>query len=410
MRTEPTILHASGGADFLAMLPTLAGCTVRESILIVPFAGTRTMGVMRIDLPSQGAPYDRLGSIALGSMSRLEGCDGVILAAYTDATFPVAFAQWERLIAALDERFESAGFTVKDAYCVAQDGWASWYEPSPPFDGHPRSEIDESPMAAHAAEVRGGAPLTAHTAAGSLPPADPETAGRLTAMVDGLISGHELDAFGRWQPANIPDAIAFIEELLERDADDTPLPMLARLALHSMRPDRRDEMVLQIAFGRAVGERARADSERRHEVQRTQQLSMDEIVAAETAQSDGRPDEQGELFLGESVREPHVVRVRRAIDILRRTIVHLDPDLRPDLLCMLAWLHWAVGASSAAGHHVESALRIDPEHTLAAGLLALIESGKVPEWVYAAHGSQRTQNRAQRRSGRRATKAAARMG
>ncbi|WP_417563700.1 DUF4192 family protein [Microbacterium sp.] len=408
MSTEPTILRSSTGADFLASLPTLTGCTVRESILVVPFRGKRTMGVVRMDLPDADERPDRLGSVAIGSLSRLEGCNGVIFAVYTDATFPVAYARWEKLIAALDERFETAGFAVKDAFCVAADGWASWYEQAPAFDGHPLAEIDESPMAAQAAQARGGAPLPAHTDAGVLAAPDPAVTDRLMAMTEGLCAGLAQDAFGAWRDTNLPDAIPLIEQLLEHDdPEQIPLPMLAGLVVQSLRADRRDEMVLQIAFGRKVGEQARADSERLHALERETGLSMDEVVAADTA-GGAATSELGALFVGDTTREPKIRRVHHGIAILRRTITHLDAEARPDLLCMLAWLCWASGSSTAAAQHAEAAIRIAPTHRMAATLLTLFDSGRIPDWIFAAHSrrpGETAPGRPSRRARRRAAKA-----
>nr|WP_274638116.1 DUF4192 family protein [Microbacterium bovistercoris] len=390
MTDAPKILSSTTGADFLATLPTLTGFTVNDSILIVPFHGKRTMGVMRVDLPPDDdrRQHDKISALALAALSRLSGCDGVVFAVYADQTFPVAFARWEGLISALERRCEDAGFTVKDAFCVAADGWASWYEQDPAFDGHPPAEIDRSPLAEQAARVRGGRELPAQGQAAQLPPADPWLAEALPEAVDDLeFGGRERDAFGGYRPAAPLDAIALIERVLAREPEDVPLPDLARLAVLSVTAARRDEMTVQIAFGRKAGRRLRADSDRLHALMRRTGKSMDELVAAEMPHARGTAlGELGGLFTGESRREPKVKRVRRAIVLLGRIAVHLTPDQRPDLLCMLSWLHWALGSASAAAHHAESALRVAPDHRMARTLLAMFSSGRLPEWVYAHHG------------------------
>jgi len=385
---EPTILRSSTSADFLATLPTLIGRTVTDSLVVLPFAGKRTQGVLRIDLPPAGADahiHDRLASVALGAMSRIDWCDGVMFAVYTDETFPVAYAGHERLIARLEERFEEAGFRVKDAYCVAGDGWASWYEDDSPFDGHALEEIAASPMAATAAELRKGAELRAHDGAATLPAPDPQTAIDLTLAVDDVLAGVESNAFGIPVPAALPDSVDFVEALLRRDAADTPVRLLAQLTALSLQRPHRDEMMLQMAFGRKVGRRARDESERWLAKQAASGRSMDEVVRAEFEASGGSESEMGDLLLGECSTQPRPARIDRAIGILRRTITHLPIDLRPDLLCMLAWLNWTMGSSSIAAAHIGAALAIDPGHGMAHILHTLVTVGKIPQWIFARY-------------------------
>jgi len=52
MTENRVILRSTTSTDFLATLPTLMGRTVRESVVVVAFRGKRTMGTMRLDLPS----------------------------------------------------------------------------------------------------------------------------------------------------------------------------------------------------------------------------------------------------------------------------------------------------------------------------------------------------------------------
>ncbi|MRH29677.1 DUF4192 family protein [Microbacterium sp. SYP-A9085] len=387
MTENRVILRSTTSTDFLATLPTLMGRTVRESVVVVAFRGKRTMGTMRLDLPSLRSPeHDAaICSLALGALSRLDGCDGATFVVYTDDTFPVAYAGREALIQRLDEGFESAGFQVKDALCVAGDGYASWYEDDPPFDGHPPARIAQSPLAADAAAVRGGKRLPAHTADTALPPADPALARLLVDAVEDLLcDGVERDAFGRIHPGSFPDGVELVERILAYEPDVVPFPLMMQLAVLAFLPARRDEMMLQMAFGRGVGERARADSDRWHERQRATGQSMDDVIAAETAAGD-LPGEIGGLMSGDSDRIPDVDRIRRATGILRRVVAHLPADLRPDLLCMLAWQHWALGAGTVAGHHLDAALQADPDHGMARVLTALIGSGKIPEWLFRLH-------------------------
>jgi len=385
---QPTILRSTTGADFLATVPALAGRTMTDSIAVIPFAGTRTFGLMRIDLPPADVGddvHDRVASLALGAMSRIDWCDGVMFVVYADGTFPAAFTGHEHLVARLDERFEEAGFVVKDAFCVAADGWASWYEAEPPFDGHDLDEIARSDLGAAAARASAQTEPVPHDQEGALPPTDPKTLAALTAAVDDLLTdATERNAFGLRVPAPLPEPVDFVEVLLRREADDTPLRVLAQLAALSVHHAHRDVMTLQIAFGRKTGRRALAENERWLALQRERGQTMDEVVRAEFESAGGpTASEMGQLFIGECDTRPRPARVRRAIGIIGRAIAHLPPDLRPDLLCMLAWLHWSLGSSTAAGTHITAALAIEPAHGMAAILQVLVMNGKIPQWVFA---------------------------
>jgi len=389
---DTTILHSSTDADFLATLPTLVGRAVSDSILVVPFAGKRTSGALRIDLPEMNAGDevgDRLASVALGAMSRIDWCDTVLFAVYSDETFPVAFAGHDALVNALAERFHDAGFAVRDAFCVAADGWASWFDDEPPFAGRPLEEIDDSPLAAQAAQVRGGTDLAHYDAGSRLPDRDPATAALLTRAVDDLLyDGVERNAFGMPRAAQLPDSVDFVEKLLRREADDTPLPRLAELTALSLHRAHRDEMMLQMAFGKKVGRRARAENERLGAARSASGASMDEVVRAEYEAGPTRGlAELGDLILGECDTPPRPARIRRGMAILGRTIAHLPAELRPDLLCMLAWLHWALGASAVADAHISMALSIAPGHGMASILHTLVSTGKIPQWIFARYNA-----------------------
>ncbi|WP_029144476.1 DUF4192 family protein [Microbacterium luticocti] len=392
MSTEPTILRSRTSADLLAILPVLAGHTLSESLVIVPFRGKRTMSVIRLDLqgPDDQAWAEGLAAVAVGMLSRLTECDGAAIAVYTGDTFPVAYAAWDESVRVMGDALEAAGFRVKDALCVAADGYASWYDDEAPFDGHPLSDIDDNPLAAQAAQADGGRALAPHRAVAVLPDPDPALAARLVAAVeDLLVDGVRSDAFGRMMPAELPDGVELVERLLAHEPDAVPFPQLTGLAALAMLPARRDEMTLQIAFGREIGVRARADSDRWHQRCRESGRSMDdEVRCAIDADPAVLHDGPGTLLLGLGDQVPDVDRIRRGIEILRHVVAHLSVDLRPDLLCMLAWLHWAIGEGTPAGIHIDTALRIDPDHRMAQNVRMLIGGGRLPEWIFRMHNDR----------------------
>lgn len=387
MTTTPTILTSHSGADFLAMLPTLAGFTPRESLLVVPFHGRRTMGVLRIDLPSavERDDHDRLGSVTLGAMARLTRCDGVVLVVYTDDPFTVGFAKWRRFVGRLAARFASAGFTVKDELCTAADGWASWRERDVPVSGHPPRDIDDSPLATQAAALRGGARLPVAGVDEPLPPVEPVVRRRVSRAVREVVHGGETAALGRPTSAVPHRAGEAIEKMLRcQDATDMTESLVVQVAAAMLHGADRNAAMIRIAFGRAAARRVRA-GRRRHRRHASRSLPADAAGAWAVGADGSGPAEAAAWILGVSTQSPDTRVMDHAIPQLRHVAAHLEPQLRPDILCMLAWLYWALGSGSRAGHCVDEALRIAPGHELAGILHAVIGSGALPEWVYTQH-------------------------
>ena len=75
-----------------------------------------------------------------------------------------------------------------------------------------------------------------------------------------------------------------------------------------------------------------------------------------------------------------------------RPLSHMDvfvPEpVRPPLLCVLAWLHWARGQRALAMAYGNEASRIEPEHVLSHGLSGVISS-KLPVWVTRTSGARK---------------------
>ena len=57
---------------------------------------------------------------------------------------------------------------------------------------------------------------------------------------------------------------------------------------------------------------------------------------------------------------------------------------------------WAVGLSTAAQAHVDRALALDPLNPLATVLAGMLQHGRLPEWIYAAHTAMHRSVREQR--------------
>ncbi|WP_036280176.1 DUF4192 family protein [Microbacterium sp. CH12i] len=79
-----TVLRATDSAEFLALVPALAGFTPRQSIVLLPFQRSRAHGAMRIDLPHSDADLEHYVDTAIGLVSRVAGTDAVAVVVYTD--------------------------------------------------------------------------------------------------------------------------------------------------------------------------------------------------------------------------------------------------------------------------------------------------------------------------------------
>ncbi len=381
MTTATPIIRSSNGAEFLSMVPALAGFTATDSVLAVPFEGRRTAGgVFRFDLPKPRSRdvHDQLASLLLGNLSRFERVDGVVLVVYAPGPFPNARAAHDRLRRTIERRLRDGGFRIVDSFLVAEDGWASWQERRSPWAGRPLEQIETGEVKERADAARGALRPIRERAV--LPAPEPALVGSLDEAALGLLEFEaEVDAFGRVVPAAPYERSAFVEQLLESDAESLTVRQLARLAVLAAVPRERDESLLQIGFGVEAGRLAERSNDAMHAERERTGESLDEI-AARSSSADDRA--MVDMLLGETRRRPDPERIRRAIDALGRVAANAGAALQPGARCMLGWLHWALGEGTAAGVHLDEALRIDPAHGMAQLLHAVIGTGKVPEWAF----------------------------
>jgi hypothetical protein len=264
---------------------------------------------------------------------------------------PIARALLDDLLTAA----RRAGLRVKDALCVAADGYGSLLDADLPATGRPLAELPEP---------AGLPPLLDIEEATGLDDVPEEhrrrflarvrrsarATGRSSRTVDGVLSA--------------ADPVGAIERALDLDRTDaapTPVPLIAALA---DLPVLRDLVLLQIGWGPVFGA----------------------AVLARTVLPDEEPlreeEAPGLAFCGGDMPRPDPDRVTRAIELLRVTAAHLPERHRAPLLTMLAWLHWALGRGSVAGRFVGAAQAIDPRYGLADLLARMLGAGMLPEWAY----------------------------
>src|SRR4051812_5968011 len=327
---QPTVVRARTAADLLALVPSLVGMAPQRSLVLVVFHGSRTMGALRLDLPAPEAVGDLAGH-AVGTVCRLDGADGVVPVVYADGLFATAIGPARALLDPLGTAARRAGLRVKDALCVAADGYGSLLDPELPVSGQPLEELPEP----------SGLPplldIDAATAIDDVPEEDRRrfvarvrrsatASGRSGRTVDGLLSA--------------ADPVGALERVLDLErADRLPVPVLAALA---DLPVLRDLVLLQIGWGPVFGAAVLARTV----------LPADEPLGPEEA--------AGLAFCGGDMPRPDPDRVERAIELLRLTAAHLPEQRRAPLLTMLAWLHWSLGRGSVAGRFVDAARAVDP--------------------------------------------------
>ncbi|MBO0980168.1 hypothetical protein [Microbacterium sp. SD291] len=141
-----------------------------------------------------------------------------------------------------------------------------------------------------------------------------------------------------------------------------------------------ESLALQAAFGRRAGEAQFRKIARLANRAERRGLSLDEYIEALASADEIPRDIPLRLFLGEIDRKPDAARIATAVALLRRSSALAVDPLRPSIFCALGWLMWAQGKRALGVGYLSEALRIDPDHAEAAGMLFHIGSHQ-PAWV-----------------------------
>jgi hypothetical protein len=397
-----TIVKTPSPQDFLALVPQLVGFLPEGSLVLVAFRGNRTCGALRFNLPHGGAGEPELRRVAgalLGTLCKIPGVDALVPVVYTDATIGAnpgnaAGLPYGAFIGAIRHRAGQSGFLVRDALCVAADGWASYLEADEPeHQGagralrHPLSGITDSAVT-EALPGDARRELARLQTGAELPRVDLATRERCARRLAryqrlgsdlGPVSGL-VEMVG-----DILDPVATAETVLGLDPAELSIDEVVALLFLMQGPATRDQMMLQFAFGEEVGRRGSALNRHYARRQRETGLTMDDLVAADMAA--GRAFEEeipttGDLMMGLSPERPDPERVHRGIGLLKVLVAMAPRSARPAPLCMLAWLSWTLGQGSVAGIYLDTAVEIDAEYGMARLLLQMIGSGHLPEWAF----------------------------
>lgn len=365
-----TVLRATDSAEFLGLVPSLAGFTPRQSIVLLPFHHSRAHGAMRIDLPHDDVDLDDYVDTAIGLVSQVSGTDAVAVVVYTDEApqhtpdgivLPACIVVEELLGLATE-----LGLHIVDALCVTPEGWSSYLHDEPSLRA-----VDEILAPA---SIPGIAQVSGDQDFGTALPivdlAEKERVGRALLELSDLLAHEHLDLAdgSRTNPQAIAASVLledlplFFEDLLD-SPENLPPFAIAALLWCMQRPRYRDVALLQWATDRPTGERAL-----------TAQLAYAEDGAPV-------PDDLGEVFLGRG-RRPDVDRLTLALTIARNAAARAPLEYRPAPLTAAAWLSWALGRSSHAAHYLRLVSEIDPGYSLACLIGSMIHASMLPEFLW----------------------------
>jgi Domain of unknown function (DUF4192) len=392
-----TIVKAANAAQFLSLIPKMLGYRPSRSLVLVPFAGSRSIGAMRFDLPTsaESDEIDRIAATLIGMVCRLPEADAVAAVAFSDETFADHGMPHRDLIEGLARRADACGLRMTDALCVAADAWGSHFDPLCPQEGRALEDLDDEPHGTEHLSIAEG-----DQAAGAELPhvdlAEKERATRALAAVEDavrLLCGPEPTGAGRPGTAHSDDAESaavpsgdeapdgcrvdpralatvctlddlptLFEEAIGWDAENLEPFDAAALTWCLARPALRDIALVQWCRGMAAGDEA-LDAQLRWE-------SGEEYPAHLATQ-----------MWGEGER-PDPDRLEAALALSRRVAAAAPRAVRAGPLATCAWLAWALGRSTHAERYAMLACEIEPEHGLAEIVRSFVLAGHLPDWAF----------------------------
>ncbi|MGO1319018.1 MAG: DUF4192 family protein [Galactobacter sp.] len=378
---DVTVVKADSDAELLSLVPILMGYQPKESLIVIPFTGKHCGTGMRLNLPKdlRSKTMRDVASLCVSNLSRMEHCTGVMLAVFTDEPFGKAMRRYRMPLKHVELALLQQGFGIRRTFVCAADGWSEIDDSEAPTNGYGLAELEAAVPAGLSMPTPGGpAQPDLHA---RLPHTDPARAQQLCETVELLATGRERTGLGVLMPAQAIDHTKLVEQLLGKGPDRLAPITMARFCIGALQPALRDPMLVQLAFGEAAGASAMEHSMRHRERMRQTGLSSDDLAMRDLAEGRGM-ERDVSMIMGDWPDPPDPDRLNRAQEVVAHIAAHCPTWARPPVLCMLGWLYWAAGGGTAAAAHLMDALRLDPSLRMAALLLALVNSGKLPEWGF----------------------------
>lgn len=324
-----TIIKAAGAEDFLTAVPAMLGYQPSESVVIIPFAGTRTVGAMRFDL----ADDEQAASVArtiVGMACKVATADALAVIVYGER------GQTATIAPEIEAQARICGLGLVDSLYVTTEGWGRPGEAPRPLAPAPEH------LAVAEGDQRAGADLP------EVAPERAEAVAAITPDVDNVLDGN--------------DVLDLIEDALTWDVDNLDAHTVAVAVALLNRPAIRDIALVQWAHSIAVGE-----------------VALDAQIA--WAEGVEYPAHLASIMWGEGPR-PAPERLSAALDVVRH-LAALAPEAgKPGPLAAAAWLSWALGRSTHAEVYAQHALSIDPGHGLSEIVRTFVIAGHLAEWCW----------------------------
>ncbi|TQJ30653.1 DUF4192 family protein [Microbacterium sp. SLBN-146] len=353
-------VKAANAAEFLALVPHLLGFHPRDSLVMVPFSGSRTLGAVRYDLPATAADVDRLAATVVGMACRVSNVDAVAITVWSEDADTHG-----RYVAALESRSDACGLAVVDTLWSTPTMWGRFGDD----ERHPHLAGERAPDALDADQASGSElPLIGPTEREAL-------ADALTALEDAIrvVCGASDD-----DPADDParptdpralsavcaldDLPDLFERVLDWNAEALSPFDAATLTWCLARPALRDIALVQWCRGFSAG---------------------DEALDAQLRWEDGEdyPPHIAMNMWGEGGR-PDPRRLLRALEIVRRIAAAAPEGKAAGPFATSAWIAWALGRSTHAAVYAERACEEEPEHGLAEIVMSFVSAGHLPDWAF----------------------------
>ncbi|GAA2223689.1 DUF4192 domain-containing protein [Herbiconiux moechotypicola] len=376
-RSPVTVLE-----PLLADLDSVLGFRPTRSLALRIRRPARPFAVLRLDLPGPPASRqegERLAAAVVGLLARVPGAGSLDLVAFGEPSARVSTTraapgcapdaggraeppaeEARRLLAAVSavrRGAQAAGYAVLEGWCVSGERALEAFSARGPGarsgpgsgEGAARGWIEVSPgpelkPAGGGGDVHSGGFVP-------IPEASEQCRARSLATLAAL-GGSKAGSGPDW----MAERVRLWHEALAREAPPSEARSV-ELGAWLQHKRVRDGVLVMCAWGLDAGLRVLPGGSRQE---------ADRYFGA---------------VLGEGSVAPDDVRVRAAVELLRRIVECSPVTLAAAPLTILAWLEWTRGRGSVCGAYLRLALLADADYELAVLLGEATSHGRVPEWV-----------------------------
>lgn len=330
--------RVAGPAEFLALLPHLTGMPIADSVVVVPFTGTRASSAMRVDRDRFRFDPAAAAVTTVGLVCNLEHVDGLALVVSTPNPTREAAADVVALLE-LAQAADRAGHQVRDLLLVTSEEWVS-------LTARTRGPLPVVP------EVLDGRRLAEPAVAGRLPETEPAA----RSAADRRREADTASVLAAVHGGGPAAALGLLAATLAGREGAVGLGVVARVGVLRT-------LALILA---GWGEEAAA-------------LVWPELVGAVPV---GEESFGVSVLLGGPVRRPDAAGLDALIGVAMAAAAGASEEERGDLAAIAAWSQWALGRGSLAARLAAIATGLNPGSDLAASVTTMTRIGRLPEWAF----------------------------